>query len=194
MVVIKISLWQSGSMPAYRGVRKASEVDGLARMLIEKNAVLFGKFTLTSGKESDMYVDIKKAYTYPEVLQRIGTGIASLVKTPLIAGVELGAIPLIAAASVIGNIPFVMIRKEREHGTKEIVVGPDVSGKEVTIVEDVITTGGSVVKAAEILRSRGAKVSSVICVVDREEGGQQTLSSNNLKLRSLIKLSDIMVS
>jgi orotate phosphoribosyltransferase len=181
-------------MPAYRGVRKASEVDGLARMLIERNAILFGKFTLTSGKESYIYVDIKKAYTYPEVLQRIGTGIASLVKTPLIAGVELGAIPLIAAASVIGNMPFVMIRKEREHGTKETVVGPDVSGKEVTIVEDVITTGGSVVKAAEVLRSRGAKVSSVICVVDREEGGQEKLSANNLKLRPLVKLSDIMVS
>ncbi len=181
-------------MIEYTGSKGVEETSGLAKMLIESDSIRFGKFTLTSGKESNLYVDIKRAYTNPTVLQRIGSGIAAIVKSQLIAGVELGAIPLISASSIIGAFPFVMIRKERGHGTKDLLIGPDVSGKTVTIIEDVITTGGSVIKAAELLREKGALVSEVICVVDREEGGAENLSNNRLKLRSLVKLSEILKS
>lgn len=181
-------------MQKFIGVKDPSELDGLKRMLVDHRAVMFGKFKLTSGKESDIYVDIKKAYTDPVVLQRIATGIIHVLKTELIAGVELGAIPIIAAVSAIGNIPFIMIRKEREHGTKELVIGPDPAGKKVTIIEDVVTTGGSVIKAAELIRSKGGVVRDVICVVDREEGGSENLIKNDLSLRSLVKLSEIMKS
>ncbi|MCL4314525.1 MAG: orotate phosphoribosyltransferase [Candidatus Thermoplasmatota archaeon] len=181
-------------MSHYKGLKDPSELDGLRKMLVDHKAVLFGNFKLTSGKESDVYVDIKKAYTDPVVLQRIATGIIHVLKTDMIAGVELGAIPIIAAVSVIGSVPFIMIRKEREHGTKELVIGPEPAGMKVTIIEDVVTTGGSVLKAAESLRSKGALVSEVICVVDREEGGSENLRSAGISLRSLVKLSELMKS
>lgn len=160
--------------------------------LIEAGAIKFGEFTLTSGKKSNYYVDIKEAATDPIVLDEISDALSDLVKGDVLAGVELGAVPLIIATSLKRKIPYVIIRKERDHGIKKLMIGKFKEGAEVEIIEDVVTTGNSVLRAVKYLRENGAKVSRAICVVDREEGGVELLKENGVELIPLVRISDVL--
>ncbi len=164
----------------------------LSRDLIDLGAIKFGKFTLTSGAVSNYYVDIKEACTIPRVLEEVVDEISPHIEADMVAGVELGAVPLVVATSVRLKKPYVIIRKERSHGTKDLLVGTSVSGKTVDIIEDVVTTGGSVMKAINLLRERGARVGRVICVVDREEGGKTLLQGAGVELIPLLKISSLV--
>jgi orotate phosphoribosyltransferase len=126
----------------------------LIQQLKECGAIKFGRFVLTSGAISDYYIDIKKASTQPKTLQLIAEEMSQYTKGyDLLAGMELGAVPLVVALALETGIPYVIIRKEkREHGTGKQIEGGDVKGKNVLIVEDVTTSGGSVVKSIQILR------------------------------------------
>ena len=124
------------------------------QLLKECGAIQFGRFVLTSGAVSDYYIDIKKASTNPTVLKKIAQQMSKYAKGySLIAGMELGAVPLLVALSLEADIPYVIIRKEkRDHGTGKQIEGADVKNKKVLVVEDVTTSGGSVVKTIQILR------------------------------------------
>ena len=163
--------------------------------LIECGAIKFGKFILTSGKESKYYVDIKQASTNPKVLKEIAVEMSKLIaddKLDLLAGMELGAVPLAVALSLETNIPYVIIRKEKPgHGTGKQLVGSVQPGQNVLVVEDVATTGGSVVKALDALRAQELNVDKVIVVVDREEGAAENLKDQNIQLIPLVKASDL---
>jgi orotate phosphoribosyltransferase len=165
--------------------------------LIDCGAIKFGDFTLTSGKKSSYYVDIKQASTNPKVLQEIAEEMAELVKKSgnnyeLIAGMELGAVPLAVALSLEITLPYVIIRKEKpSHGTGKQYVGNLHDGQQVVLVEDVATTGGSVVKAIDVLRGEGLQVDKVLVVVDREEGAAENLIDHNVELLPLVKASDL---
>jgi orotate phosphoribosyltransferase len=167
--------------------------DELASLLKECGAIQFGHFVLTSGAVSDYYIDIKKASTNPKVLKLIAKSIAPYAENyDIIAGMELGAVPLAVAVSIETNRPFVIIRKEKkEHGTGKLIEGPDVSQKKVMVVEDVTTTGGSVIKAIKYLRENGAIVDRVVTVVDRLGGAKEKLKDMNVEFIALLDVNDI---
>jgi len=170
----------------------------LADSLKECGAIKFGDFTLASGKKSSYYVDIKKASTNPVILKQIAKNISDVLKTQsipvdYIGGVALGGVPVAVAVSLETGLPLIIIRKEtKDYGTKGQIVGDMEKGASVVLVEDVATTGGSVLKAIETLRDEGIAVRHVIVVVDREEGAGSTLSDAGVELIPLVKISDIL--
>ena len=158
-------------------------------------AIQYGHFVLTSGAVSDYYVDIKKASTNPGVLNTIATQMKNIIKNKydLIAGMELGAVPLVVALSLQTTIPFVIVRKQkRDHGTGKQIEGESVKDKKVLIIEDVTTSGGSVVNTIQILRQNNATLDKVITVVDRESGAQEKIEKLNLEFHPLVTVNDIL--
>ncbi len=171
------------------------ETKELVDQLKSCGAIQYGHFVLTSGAVSDYYVDIKKASTNPKVLHTIATQMNSMIKDKydLIAGMELGAVPLIVALSLQTNIPFVIVRKQkRDHGTGKQIEGESVKDKKVLIIEDVTTSGGSVVNTIQILRQNKATVDKVITVVDRESGAREKIEKLNLTFKPLVTVKDIL--
>jgi len=165
----------------------------LEDLLIKSGAVMFGDFILTSGKRSNYYINIKKATTDPEILRKIASGFSKFVKNEKIAGIELGSVPLAVALSLETGNKYIIIRKEsKTHGTQSLIEGDLEKGEEVIIVEDVMTTGQSIIRAAKIVREMGGIVKKVLVVVDREEGGMENLRNENLEAISLVKVSNLL--
>jgi len=165
----------------------------LKEKLVECGAIKFGDFTLASGKKSKYYIDIKKASTKYEILEIMGKLLAEHVRGDILAGVELGAVPLAAITAVKAKRDYLIIRKEKKgYGTSKLIEGDFEKGMTVDIVEDVVTTGGSVLRAVKILREQGLNVNRVIAVVDREEGGADALNKNNVELIALIKARELL--
>ncbi len=162
-------------------------------LLIKSGAVMFGDFILTSGKRSNYYINIKKATTDPEILRKIANGFSKFVKNEKIAGIELGSVPLAVALSLETGNKYIIIRKEsKTHGTQSLIEGDLEKGEEVIIVEDVMTTGQSIIRAAKIVREMGGIVKKVLVVVDREEGGMENLRNENLEAISLVNVSNLL--
>jgi len=157
-------------------------------------AIKFGHFTLTSGATSDYYIDIKKASTNPKILREITEAFAEYVTGyDLLAGMELGAVPLVTALSLKTDIPFVIIRKKkREHGTENQIEGSVEKEARVLIIEDVATSGGSIVKTIQALRAEGAIVDKALVVVDRESGAEEKLKELGVELQPLLSVKDIL--
>jgi orotate phosphoribosyltransferase len=168
--------------------------DTLIQQLKECGAIKFGRFVLTSGAISDYYIDIKKASTDPKILKLIAQEMSSHTKGyDLLAGMELGAVPLVVALSLETQIPYVIIRKEkREHGTGKQIEGGEVKGKSVLIIEDVTTSGGSVIKTIQILRENNAEVEKALVVVDRESGTREKLKKLEVEFIPLVSVSEIL--
>jgi orotate phosphoribosyltransferase len=166
----------------------------LISLLKECEAIKFGRFVLTSGAISDYYIDIKKASTNPKILKKIAEAMAEHAdKYDLLAGMELGAVPLVVAVSLETGISYVIIRKEkREHGTGKQIEGGDVKGKKVLVIEDVATSGGSILKTIEILRESQAEVDKVLVVVDRESGARDKVQKLDVAFVPLISVSEIL--
>jgi len=166
----------------------------LIQLLEECGAIKFGRFVLTSGAVSDYYIDIKKASSKPKILKKIVQEMTDYAQGyDLIAGMELGAVPLIVALSLETDISYVIIRKEkRAHGTSKQIEGEDVKGKKVLIVEDVTTSGGSVVKSVQIIRENQGMVDEVLAVVDRESGTEEKLQKIDVNFIPLLSVSDIL--
>ncbi|MDP6612575.1 MAG: orotate phosphoribosyltransferase [Candidatus Hydrothermarchaeota archaeon] len=164
--------------------------------MLKKNAVNLGSFTLASGKKSDFYIDIKKAYTKPEVLMEITREMARLIKNEKadkIAGVAVGAVPLVTALSLESGLPFLIVRKEMKgHGTGNKIEGELRAGENVIIVEDVTTTGESVLKAVEAIRDVNALCDRVVVVVDRNEGAVEHLASQGITLLPLTTSRELL--
>jgi len=166
----------------------------LIKHLTACGAIKFGRFVLTSGAISDYYIDIKKASTDPKILKTIAQQMSHYVNGyDMLAGMELGAVPLVVALSLETNIPYVIIRKEkRDHGTGKQIEGGEVKGKSVLVVEDVTTSGGSVVKTIQILRENNAEVDRVLVVVDRESGAREILQKLEVEFIPLVSVSEIL--
>ena len=170
----------------------------LAEALKDCEAIKFGDFTLASGKKSRYYVDIKRASTSPHVLKLIACHNSEVLKrrsirADYIGGVALGGVPLAVAVTLETGLPLLIIRKEaKEYGTKGQIVGEPERGSSIVLIEDVTTTGGSVIKAIKTLREGGLAVQYVIVVVDREEGASKALADANIELIPLIRISELM--
>jgi len=162
------------------------------------NALMYGDFTLASGKKSEYYIDIKKASTDPYVLETIADEMAREIQlrgleVDKIAGVVLGSIPLAVALSLRTKIPYIMVRREKkDHGTQKMIEGSLAAGEKVLMVEDVVTSAGSVLEAIGIVRAAGGAVSEVLCVVNRQEGGEQKLNDIGVRLSALVTAEDIL--
>ncbi|MBV0902126.1 orotate phosphoribosyltransferase [Haloarcula salina] len=169
----------------------------LIAALRDAEAVKFGEFELSHGGTSSYYVDKYVFETDPTCLQRIAEAFAERIagwdEQPTLAGVALGAVPLVAVTSVETGIPYVIARKQaKEYGTGNRIEGDLAAGEEVVILEDIATTGQSAVDAAEALREAGATVERVLVVVDREEGARENLAEHGLELESLVTASDLL--
>ena len=148
---------------------------------IKKTALLKGHFTLRSGQSSSEYFDKYLLESSPTLLKEIVHHLKPLIPsdTEILAGLEMGGIPLSVALSLQSKLPCVFVRKKaKEYGTKKITEGCSVQGKKVCVVEDVITTGGQVIKSVQNMRKEGALIKHVICVIHR--GGQDSLKKLQL--------------
>ena len=161
--------------------------------LVAADAVQFGEFELSHGGTSEYYVDKYLFETDPHALQKVAEAFAKKVGDTKLAGVALGAVPLVAATSVETGNPYVIVRKKtKEYGTAKRVEGRLEAGEEVVVLEDIATTGTSAADAVEALREAGAVVNRVLVVVDRDEGGRQTLADIDVELDALLTAEDLL--
>jgi orotate phosphoribosyltransferase len=156
-------------------------------------ATLRGKFRLRSGTTASTYFDKYLFEAQPRILRPLGVLMATLLPTgtEVLAGLELGGIPLATAISLHTGMPCVFVRKEaKAYGTEKAVEGPSIKGKRATIIEDVVTTGGAIIDAVAKLRSCGADVDTVVCAIWR--GTDLTrLKNEGLELRWAISRAEL---
>jgi orotate phosphoribosyltransferase len=158
------------------------------------DAVRFGEFELSHGGTSDYYVDKYRFETDPRCLRLVAEAFAERVDPDQkLAGVALGAVPLVAATSVVGGHPYVVARKkQKEYGTGNRIEGRLSEGESVVLIEDVVTTGRSAVDAVEALREAGAVVDRALIVVDRQEGGCEHLAEHGVELEALVTAEELL--
>ena len=152
---------------------------------VRATALLTGSFVLRSGRTSTEYFDKYRFEADPVLLAEIVTALAPLVPAgaELLAGLELGGVPLATLLSAKTGLPARFVRKKaKEYGTRQIAEGGDFTGRHVVLVEDVVTSGGAVLDATRVLREQGAVVQHVLCVIDRQEGGAERLAELGLAL------------
>ena len=167
----------------------------LVAALRAAEAVKFGEFELSHGGTSDYYVDKYLFETDPDCLEGIASAFAKrLADTEAtLAGVALGAVPLVAVTATELGRPYVIVRKEtKEYGTGNRVEGRLDDGEEVIVLEDIATTGKSALSAVEALREAGATVDRVFVVVDREEGASELLADHGIELESLLTATELL--
>ena len=163
-----------------------------------EHAYLEGDFVLRSGRRSRYYLDKYRFETRPDLLGPLGQALADAVAeeepdATRLAGPELGAVALAAAASLASGLPFLLVRKEaKEYGTANRLEGVFEEGERVCLLEDVVTSGGAALDAVEALREAGLTCETVVSVVDREEGGADELARHGVKLRSLYVAEDLL--
>jgi len=156
---------------------------------------LTGTFKLRSGKVVNEYFDKYLFESNPIILSSVAQHMSSLIPegTEVLAGLEMGGIPLATAISIQTGIPLVFVRKKaKEYGTCRLAEGISVGGKHVCIVEDVVTTGGQILMSAEDLRGVGAIVKHVICAIQREEFATQNLADGGLSIHPLFTMQDLL--
>ncbi len=172
---------------------KEPEHGEIIRTLLDAGAVRFGEFTLASGERSDVYIDVKRAWPDPGRLDLLARALAARVgSAERLAGMELGAVPLVVATALRTGRPYVVLRKAaKEHGTRQAYEGEVPSGSHVLLIEDVSTTGGSSARSVEILRSAGGLVDRALVVVDREVGARERLAAIGVRLEPLVTMSEL---
>ncbi len=174
----------------------------LARLLFEKS-YLEGDFILSSGRKSDYYFDCRQTSLYPEGAWLIGhlfVGLLGGMDIQGVGGMTLGADPLISATSLAArergfNWPGLIVRKKaKEHGTGRAVEGLKnfSSGANIAMLEDVVSTGGSVLKACDSVLDSGLHVSAILCVLDRQEGGKEEIEQAGYKLISIFTRAELL--
>jgi orotate phosphoribosyltransferase len=171
----------------------ASELRQLGRDLV-KTSYLKGDFVLRSGKRSNRYFDKFLFETEPALLTRIGEQLAALVpkETQRLAAPELGAVLLGGAVSRETGLPLVLVRKEpKGYGTSKQIEGRFAAGDRVTVIEDVVTTGGDSLRSAQVLRDAGVDVIHLVVVLDRGEGGEDNIRDAGIPYSPLFRIQDL---
>lgn len=164
---------------------------------IFKVSHLTGEFKLRSGQISNEYFDKYRFESQPTLLNAIAEQMSSLIPpdTEVLAGLEVGGIPIATALSLKTGLPIVFVRKKaKDYGTCQLAEGVTIKGKKVCIIEDVITTGGQVHLSAEDLRREGAQLSDVLCVIDRGSDSIQKMKEKGLNLHPLFTMAELKKS
>ncbi|QZA89598.1 orotate phosphoribosyltransferase [Salinarchaeum sp. IM2453] len=167
--------------------------DDLIAALIEADAVKFGEFELSHGGTSEYYIDKYLFETDPHCLDLISSAFADRVPDTKLAGVALGAVPLVAATSLKTQSEYVIARKkQKEYGTSNLIEGNLDDDEKVVVLEDIATTGQSAIDAVQALRDAGAIVDTVFVVVDRQEGATENLAEHDIQLKSLVTADELL--
>jgi len=172
---------------------------GFCKVLVRTGAIKFGVFTLTSGKLSPYYVDLRIVPSFPEALSEVVGIYEDLIKTAVgvenfqrIAGIPTAGVPFASILSFRLRKPFLYIRKEaKTHGRERRVEGLLSPGEKILIVDDLITTGKSTGEAIEAIRSESGLVEDAVVLIDREEGGAKHLKTMGVTLHAFMKISQI---
>ena len=176
------------------------------RDIIAAKSLLSGSFTLASGKPSGYFFDMKKTMFDPEGASLVGELLCDLLagdsETKAVGGLEMGAVPIAAAASAVSALTdspvhaFFVRKQPKEHGAKLLIEGlmkgESLEGKRVAVIEDVTTTGGSAMKAVEAAKDAGAEVALVFTMVDRQEGATENFQQAGIKFVSLFTADEFL--
>ena len=174
----------------------AEERAVLARAIV-KVAHLRGQFLLRSGRTSTEYFDKYRFESDPVLLDEVAVQLAPLVRadTEILAGLELGGVPLAVALSRRLGLPAAFVRKQaKQYGTCRLAEGADVRQRRVVVVEDVVTSGGQVVASVGDLRAEGAVIDEAVCVIDRQGGGTEALAAVGVTLKALFTMDQLTAS
>ena len=182
--------------PAPQPNRSAESHTDLIIGLADLGALQFGDFTLASGKKSSMYVDLRLLVSRPELMQAAAAAYAeklSALKCDRIAGVPYAALPIGMAVALASGVPLIYNRKEsKSHGLGKDIEGHWQPGERVVIIEDVITTGGSIVSSVELFRTAGLIVEDAIVLLDRQQGGVENLQKAGIRVHSVLALGEVL--
>ena len=165
--------------------------------MIRARSMRLGKFTLASGRESDLYLNLKPTMMDPRGARLCAEAFLARIPpgTDYVGGIEMGAVPVTAALAAISDVhgrpvrTFFVRKAVKDHGTRQLVEGltegETLQGKRVLITEDVVTTAGSLLQSVEVVRAAGAIVTDALVIVDRQEGGSENLAAHGVKLHSV---------
>ncbi len=186
------------SRPTLAASMDSDEARRLIALAHETEAFMRGEFTLTSGRKSDYYFDAKRITLHPEGAYLVGKSVATLAQglgVDGVGGVAVGGYPMAAAAAAVSHVEgsplpaFAVRDTAKGHGTKRQIEGHFTQGSRVAIVDDVLTTGGSVMKAIEAVEAMGGRVTGVIVLVDRGEGGGEALATRGYAVLAIMQIT-----
>lgn len=164
--------------------------------LFDIEAIKFGNFKLKSGLNSPIYIDLRLVPSYPILLKGIAEVMLNKIQFihyELLCGVPYTAIPFTTTLSILNNTPMIMLRKEtKEHGTKKRVEGAFRQGQRCLIIEDIITSGTSILETILPLRDEGLKIKDAIVLIDRLQGGKENLENDDIKVHSILTIEEIL--
>lgn len=165
----------------------------LARRIYQRSH-LVGDFLLRSGQRSTEYFDKYLFEAEPALLLEIAWQLQRLIpaETQVLAGLELGGIPLVTALGMVTGLPMAFVRKKaKDYGTCKLAEGAMIEGRRVLVIEDVVTSGGQVAESITALRQHGAWIDHALCVIDRQQGGFQLLAQLGVHLHALFTMDDL---
>jgi len=174
------------------------ELAALADGLLEVGCIKFGDFTLKSGLQSPIYIDLRQIISHPKLLADVAQAylpIVSSLQFSRIAGLPYAAIPIATAISLAGNYPMIYPRKEaKSYGTKAEIEGEYHAGETVVVIDDLATTGGSKFEAIEKLTDAGLVVKDVVVLVDRQSGAKESLEQAGYSMHAVLTIGQLLDS
>ena len=172
------------------------------KAILRENSILRGSYKLSSGKESNYYIDARLTTLHPEGIYLVGKIFLDVIRKDseiqAVGGLTMGADPIVGSIisqSYQQGCPirgFLVRKEEKQHGTEKLIEGSIKSGDKVAIVEDVSTTGGSILKAIEAVRSSGASVKKVLVIVDRDEGARKVFEDMGYEFYSAFRIGELL--
>ena len=168
----------------------------LADELLSAGCIKFGEFTLKSGLQSPIYIDLRQIITYPKLLEQIGQAYLPILEHlhfDRIAGLPYAAIPITTAISLRGNYPMIYPRKEvKTYGTRAEIEGEYHAGETVVVIDDLATTGGSKFEAIEKLTGAGLVVKDIVVLVDRQSGARESLEQAGYSMHAVLTIAQLL--
>ena len=185
----------TSSFPSFPSFPSAA---ALILSLHDAGCVQFGEFTLASGQQSPVYLDLRRIAGDPALLRQVASAYAALLE-PLqfdrLAAVPYAALTIGTAVALATDRPLIYPRKEaKSYGTGQLVEGPFAPGERVAVIEDLVTSGGSVLRAVETLRNAGLQVTDVVVLIDREQGGPQNVAAAGCQLHAALTMTQVVAT